>query len=83
MIQLVKVDSVCLKGATIPLTDQHPGLVHHWQIPVLYSPFRVEGCLLQRAYQKEKQENYLIVSGFRNADLLSAYPMISAHTKRT
>jgi len=34
-IQLAGVDSTCQKGATIALTDQHPELVHHRQIPVL------------------------------------------------
>ena len=41
-IRLVKVDFISQKGATISLTDQHPKLVQHRQIPVLHSPFRVE-----------------------------------------
>ena len=61
MIQLVKVGFMYQKGATIPLTDQHPELVHHWQIPVLHFPFRVEGvCYVQETYQNEKREDYLI-----------------------
>ena len=82
-IRLVKVNFRSQKGATIPLTDQHPKLVYHGEVSVLHPPFRVEKYSLQMTYQNEKHENYLIVSGFRNAGLPSAYPMISSRTKRT
>ena len=41
-IRLIKLDFISQMGATIQLTDQHPKLVHHRQIPVLHPTFRGE-----------------------------------------
>jgi len=71
--------------AMVQLTFYQPELIPHRHISVLHFTFRGEEVRrrVRRTYRKEKHKHYSIVSGFRSANLLSAYPKISAQPRRS